>query len=99
MFARMSHRVFPVIRSAHAGYALCDSPEDTSIDNTPNGTYSICKRQSRGQKLVAYMPSAFLVSISMTYFLSSAFHLRIVGSLLTTDLIYFSMSSICPLSS
>jgi hypothetical protein len=36
---------------------------------------------------------------SITSCLSSAFHFRFLASLRTTDLIYFSMSSICPFSS
>src|SRR6267154_5757555 len=51
------------------------------------------------QSVDAYMPSDFCMSTSMTSSLSAAVHLRIFGSAFTTDLIYFLMSSICPLSS
>jgi len=47
----------------------------------------------------AYMPSALCVSTPMTSSLSAVFHLRIIRSELTNDLIYISMSPICPISS
>ena len=46
-----------------------------------------------------YIPSALSVRMSITSCLSSCFHRCILLFVFTTDLIYFSMSSFCPLSS
>jgi len=39
MSVHTSHRVSLVTRTAHAGYVLDGSREDTPTGNTPNGTY------------------------------------------------------------
>ncbi len=46
-----------------------------------------------------YIPSALSVKTSITSCFCSGFHLRILLFVLTIHLIYFSMSSFCPLSS
>ena len=46
-----------------------------------------------------YMPSTLSDRVSMTKFLSSSFHLCMLRSERTTDLMYAIMSSFCPISS
>ena len=50
-------------------------------------------------KSLSYIPSAFLVSTSMTSSLSALLHARILGSELTTNLMYSVISWACPFSS
>src|SRR5882757_1964946 len=48
---------------------------------------------------MTYMPSAFSDSVSTTRLLSSSFHLLMFRSERTTELMYLTISSFCPISS
>src|SRR5260221_14769786 len=96
----MSHRVSMVIRLGHAGYALGPPQQGTLAGNAPIGTYQVCMSVMKKSSIkMPYIPSALSVRTSTTSCLCTDVHLRILLSVFTIDLMYFSMSSFCPLSS
>ena len=88
-YARTSRRVFLVIQREPGRYVPEGSGEGRRFGNTPTETYntSVCEICEEQKVLMSYIPSALFVRTSITSCLSLAFHLCIIGSALTTNLI------------